>query len=115
MGRYHVCPTPGCPNLTTGGLCEECKRAAHRARDADRPSAARRGYDAAWEARRARYLREHPICEEPGCGEPATEVDHVDGSGPRGDNSDANLRAYCKPHHSRKTVARDGGFGRPRA
>lgn len=40
------------------------------------------------------------------------DVDHIDGSGPRGDNSDANLMALCHSHHSRKTALKDGGFGR---
>jgi len=42
----------------------------------------------------------------------AVDVDHIDGSGPRGDNSDKNLRAMAHGHHSRKTVRQDGGFGR---
>lgn len=80
----------------------------------ERPSAAKRGYGTktGWPRIRARYLRAHPMCEVAGCSRPAVDVDHVDGSGPRGDNSDGNLQALCKPHHSRKTVAVDGGFGR---
>lgn len=78
----------------------------------ERPSSSRRGYGTHWRRVRASYLRRHPICEEDGCEADAVDVDHIDGSGPRGDNSDANLRALCKPHHSSKTVKHDGGFGR---
>lgn len=77
-----------------------------------RPSAAARGYDARWRRIRARYLRAHPICELEDCDRPSVDVDHIDGSGPRGDNSDSNLMALCKPHHSSKTVRQDGGFGK---
>lgn len=77
-----------------------------------RPSAHARGYDLKWRRIRASYLRRHPVCEEPGCGAPAVDVDHIDGRGPLGDNTDANLRALCKPHHSRKTAMQDGGFGK---
>lgn len=96
-----------------GRLSERYRCPTHR-RD-PRPSAAARGYDAVWHAIRDRYLVGHPMCEREGCVRASVDVDHVDGSGPRGDNSDENLMALCKPHHSEKTVLSDGGFGRPRA
>ena len=78
-----------------------------------RPSSRERGYDSEWERIRKAYLDAHPICEDwAGCILPATDVDHLDGRGPKGNNDWANLRALCHPHHSRKTVAQDGGFGR---
>jgi 5-methylcytosine-specific restriction protein A len=77
-----------------------------------RPTATQRGYDAKWRRIRAAFLKAHPYCEEPGCLEVANTVDHVDGSGPRGNNSWANLRAYCPKHHNRKTALVDGGFGK---
>jgi 5-methylcytosine-specific restriction protein A len=95
-----------CGSLSDQGRCEQ-----HRPTD-DRPSAARRGYGAPWRVIRARYLRTHMICEEPGCGLQAIDVDHVDGLGPSGDNSDANLQALCHPHHSEKTARENGSFGR---
>ncbi len=98
-----------CGALSDQGRCEK-----HRPID-DRPSAARRGYGATWRVIRARYLRTHMICEEPGCGLLAIDVDHVDGRGPSRDNTDANLQALCHSHHSRKTALRDGSFGRARA
>jgi 5-methylcytosine-specific restriction protein A len=108
------CLTPGCPELVASGRCPE-HTAAHRrdrdrAYDARRPTAAGRGYDAGWRRVRGAYLKAHPRCETPGCLEPATEVDHLDGVGPRGDNRWTNLRALCHAHHSSRT-ARDQGIG----
>lgn len=107
------CADHGCPKLVTRG--RRCPGHA-RADERRRGSAARRGYGKTWQAIRAAYLAAHPICEcSPGCAEPATDVDHRDGSGPRGDNSWPNLQAMAHGHHSRKTVRENGGFGRPRA
>ena len=101
-----VCAVPGCPNITRDQRCADCRRQYERKRG----SSTARGYDAEWRAIRRRYLEAHPRCEE--CGAPATEVDHIDGQGPRGSNAWENLKALCKPCHSRKTVDRDGGLGR---
>lgn len=104
------CAQPGCDRRLTGRRwCDE-----HRPAD-PRPSAHRRGYGRRWAAKRAAYLRAHPTCELPsGCAAPATDVHHLDGRGPGGDNRWANLQALCHPHHSAATVAGDGGFGRAR-
>lgn len=106
--RVKVCSTPGCPNLSAGGKCAECIKAY----DASRGTASQRGYDAAWRKIRDNYIRRFPVCETHGCTNRATDVDHIDGSGPRGDNSDRNLRSMCKRCHSRKTVRENRGFGR---
>jgi 5-methylcytosine-specific restriction endonuclease McrA len=111
-GFLRICPTPGCPEMTAGGLCPACEAKRQARIDAKRPSAAARGYDQNWRRIRARYLRAHPSCETPGCFATATEIDHLDGRGPLGDNSDGNLMALCSTCHSRKTVHRDWGFGR---
>lgn len=104
------CTWPGgCSNKVVSGRCPEHKRKYER----DRGSASKRGYGREWQRIRDDYLDRHPFCEaEEGCTELATQVDHIDGGGPRGDNSDANLQALCARHHSKKTVAVDGGFGR---
>jgi 5-methylcytosine-specific restriction protein A len=108
-----VCNEPGCTNWTEAPKCPECVAAKRHRSDARRPSAARRGYGATWRVIRARYLYAHPVCEDPsGCVSPSVDVDHIDGRGPSGDNSDGNLQALCHPHHSEKTALRDGGFGR---
>lgn len=44
----------------------------------------------------------------------ATEVDHVTAIEAGGSNDTENLRSLCKPCHSRKTVATDGGLGQPK-
>jgi 5-methylcytosine-specific restriction protein A len=74
-----------------------------------------RVYDTrAWRDRiRPSKLRRNPVCEEAGCGRPATEVDHANGN--PSDNSPENLRAYCKAHHSEKTARENGSFGRQHA
>lgn len=93
-----VCATPGCPHL------DPCPtHRGGRLGGPDRPPAARRGYGSAWRRRRTEYLAGHPLCEWPGCAEPGIDVHHLDGAGPAGDNSDANLEALCHPHHSVKT------------
>lgn len=106
------CATHGCPTLTRSTYCDSCRK-ANRKPDT-RPSASQRGYGAKWRRTRAEYLRTHPICEsEHGCIQPATDVDHIDGQGPKGPKGhDAdNLRALCHSHHSQRT-ARDqpGGW-----
>lgn len=112
-----VCTTPGCPNLTPAGRCDTCRRDARRDSDTRRPNARARGYDARWQRTRAAYLALHPTCEcdNPDCREPATNVDHVDGLGPRGPrgHDPSNLRALSHACHSRRT-ARDqpGGWNR---
>lgn len=102
----NACPTPGCPNITIRGRCTNCKRTADRKRG----TAAQRGYDATWNTRRKRYLQDHPTCELPTCTHPSTDVHHLDGRGPRGNNHDSNLQALCHAHHSSIT-ARQTAFG----
>ena len=111
-----VCPTAGCPQLTTGGQCPKCRAEA----EAKRGTASQRGYNSKWARTRAAYLRDHPMCECEECEllpyaqRPlATDVDHIDGLGPNGPpgHDPTNLRALSKSHHSRRT-ARDqpGGW-----
>lgn len=96
-----------------GGQCPNCLAETRRERDKQRPNAATRGYDSKWREMRDWYLQRHPTCTEPGCIEPATDVDHIDGRGPHGPRGydPSNLRAYCHAHHSAKTALHDGGFG----
>lgn len=106
-----------CGHLVPAGercACQVKRAAAARARhDASRPSATARGYDADWRALRARFLAAHPRCAV--CDAPAAEVDHVETVAERPDLRLAwsNLRAMCRPCHSRRT-AREQGFARPR-
>lgn len=103
-----VCNIPGCGTLAeTGNRCPQHAPVDRRGS---------RGYStAAWQRARAAYLAEHPYCEHTDydgylrihihCDDPATEVDHIDGLGPRSPRGTdpTNLKAYCHRHHSRRT------------
>lgn len=114
MRAATICKQPGCPaSATSRGYCAQH---VGRARpQAPRPSAAAQGYGAKWRALRARYLKLHPRCEWVGCDAAATDVDHIIPKAQGGGDEWDNLQALCHSHHSRKTVTRDGGFGRARA
>lgn len=92
---------------------EQRDRERHRRIDAERPGSEARGYDGAWRSLRKHYLDAFPVCQRPGCGRPATEVDHIETIRARPDLRLTwfNLRALCKPHHSQRT-AREQGFAR---
>jgi 5-methylcytosine-specific restriction enzyme A len=83
----------------------------------NRPSAAKRGYDARWRLYREWFLSqpENVLCKWRGCHQPATVVDHIKPH--KGDYGlfwdPANHQGLCKPHHDMKTAREDGGFGRP--
>ncbi len=69
-----------------------------------RPSSSRRGYGAAWRKFRAWFLSLHPFCSVEGCGQPATEVDHIIPLENGGAHLDpTNSQSLCKPCHSAKT------------
>ena len=81
-----------------------------------RESSARRGYDSAWYRLRNDFVRAHPTCCVPGCGQPTEEVDHKIPVRQRPDlRLDwSNLQPLCKSHHSKKTVRENKAtlFGR---
>jgi 5-methylcytosine-specific restriction enzyme A len=89
----------------------EAKRKA--AIDASRPGSRLRGYDQHWKRLRALFLRANPTCQVIGCGRSANEVDHIETVDDRPDLrlTWSNLRALCKPCHSRRTAI-DQGFAR---
>mgnify|MGYP000223311406 CR=1 FL=1 len=64
---------------------------------------------------RPRELRKRPLCEDcldVGITRPSVELDHITALKDGGALLDPrNVRALCTPCHSRKTIARDGGFG----
>jgi 5-methylcytosine-specific restriction protein A len=113
--RYiSVCAEHGCPELTDERFCERHTKDYFREHESRRPSASSKGYDAQWRKTRQEFLRAYPVCQdERGCVAKATDVDHIDGEGPRGPRGHdwTNLRALCHSHHSKRT-ARDqpGGF-----
>lgn len=96
------CAVPGCPRVALAGKarCEEHESQRQRQSDAQRPSAAARGYDAKWRVIRAQFLKAHPICSEPECGKPSSEPHHIVPLSAGGTNHWDNLRALCKSCHS---------------
>ena len=80
--------------------------------DRKRGTRSQRGYDAAWQACRAAYLAEHPLCEEcerQGRVTLAEEVHHVEGFVGLDDErrlDGNNLEALCKRCHRVKTSGR---------
>ncbi|MDW5314084.1 HNH endonuclease signature motif containing protein [Rhizobium sp. PL01] len=88
-----------------GELCI-CQRTSARKRnarhDARRPSARERGYNHEWRKARTEYLTMHPYCAMPGCGKPASVVDHI--LAHRGDRnlfwSRTNWQPLCAPCHN---------------
>lgn len=114
------CCKPGCPEVVNGRFCDEHqidydKKRNHRI-DSNRPSAAKRGYDARWRRARRYYLRRNPLCvEHKKRGEyvSATVIDHIVPH--KGDSQlfwdESNWQSLCKKCHDQKTAREDGGFG----
>lgn len=109
------CARPGCGALVQSGRwCPAHKPAPRPTAPKPYDAEKRRPYKtAAWLRFRKWYLTQHPVCEVPGCGQPANEVDHIVPLDDGGAHlSTSNSQALCKPCHSRKTARQDGGFGR---
>jgi len=110
------CSTPGCGRLVESGKCDEHAKQLRQRLDAERGSASSRGYGAKWRKAREAYLRAHPLCQCPECGEgrirlrPASVVDHIIPH--KGDMTlfwdRANWQAMAKQCHDRKTAREDG-------
>jgi len=115
-----VCPTSGCPELTTGGRCDDCRAKAEQRRG----SAAKRGYGHKHSTRfRPGVLRKHPLCvctdrqhgHGPQCLAPSAHADHW----PRDRTELVRLgldpddpqygRGLCQPCHSSETAAHQPG------
>lgn len=66
---------------------------------------------ARWRRARAAFLRLHPVCSWPACGQRSTVVDHIVPRSRGGSTWDrTNWQALCKPHHDEKT-RREQGHG----
>lgn len=109
-----VCPTPGCPTITSGGRCASCRTEA----DQRRGTAAQRGYGHEHATRfRAAVLDRDPVCVMPNCARPSTVADHHPksrrelvalGQDP---NDPRHGRGLCASHHSTETTQHQpGGF-----
>jgi 5-methylcytosine-specific restriction enzyme A len=96
-----------CGKIVAHGIRCECQISATRERNARhdrrRPPARERGYDHEWRKTRLEFLAAHPHCAMPGCGAPATTVDHIIRH--RGDRAlfwnRRNWQALCSPCHNR--------------
>lgn len=104
-----ACSSPGCPNLTSKGLCDRCKRKKGTTYEKRRRSAAKRGYDRRWRKARLHFLSKNPLCVlclENDRIEPALIVDHIQPH--RGDMrlfwDVNNWQALCKSCHDKKTI-----------
>lgn len=107
-----VCAEPGCPSLTDTTRCDQHRKAKRKAEDRRRPNARARGYNKRWERTRANMLNAQPYCQ---CGQPATDVHHLDGLGPTGPRGHdyMNLKAMCHSCHSKVTATeQQGGWNR---
>lgn len=132
------CSHPGCPFLVRRGRCPAHRTPNLSLFSLPAPIRPRFDHthkpfynSRAWKQARAAYLLLHPICET--CNRaPSTEVHHKLSLQDIAENRipewvvrlgidpelvdlrlDArNLKAQCKPCHSRETVRQDGGFGR---
>lgn len=96
------CSVPGCPSMAKPGRsrCDKHEAEAFARTDAERPSAAVRGYDETWRRVRAEKLRLDPACEL--CGGRADTVHHrvpIREGGARLDLD--NLVSLCRACHSR--------------
>lgn len=109
------CRYAGCTALVgLGAYCELHKGERDKVTDAKRPSAAKRGYDAAWRRLRLVKLAMNPLCEECQVHDrvvAASEVDHIRPLADGGLDELDNLRSLCKSCHSRKTAAHSRGQG----
>jgi 5-methylcytosine-specific restriction protein A len=88
------------PAVYGRGKCADHLRQYER----ERAPEARFYHTAEWKQTRTRFLLSNPLCEQSGCAEPSSEVDHRVRLRDGGDSSWGNLAAFCKPHHSAKTM-----------
>jgi 5-methylcytosine-specific restriction enzyme A len=93
------------------GACSVCgplRHATDQVHDAQRGTAAQRGYDGRWQRTRLRYLQAHPHCAscwQDGRVQAATDVHHITPKRDGGGDDDSNLQALCHACHSRVTAA----------
>ena len=105
------CRYPGCPKLSAERFCPQHTQVEdQRYRRYQRDPEINRRYGTVWRKIRTRYLDAHTLCEDclkAGHTTPAVEVHHVVPLSHGGSHDVSNLRALCKPCHSRQS-ARDG-------
>ncbi|PYC83490.1 holin [Streptomyces tateyamensis] len=109
---YAVCSTPGCPEYTDSGRCDEHRRQAEQRRGSPR----QRGYGGPdWTQARAAVIARDPICVL--CRtEPSRVADHWPASrrqllqqGVPDPDAPERMRGICRPCHSRETAEHQPG------
>ena len=99
------CSYPNCPKLTHSRFCvEHAKIAERNYRKYERKPEIDKRYGREWRKVRARYVAEHPLCEQcqkDGQLTPTQEVHHILPLSKGGTREFDNLMALCKPCHSR--------------
>jgi len=110
------CAMPGCPEFVQAGErhCKTHRSQTYAHRRERTGTTAQQGYGGRHRNWRKMVLARHPVCCEPGCGQAATEADHIVSLKAGGSWSLDNGQGLCKRHHSIKTVREDGGFGNAR-
>lgn len=112
-----ICTYPGCGKLIDRpGRCANHVRVDSVRNDAQRGTAASRGYGYRWQQARKLYLQMCPLCvrcQAQGVINAALIVDHV--TPHKGDQAlfwdQSNWQPLCKRCHDQKTAQEDGGFG----
>jgi len=105
-----ACRRFGCRGLVRGGVCSVCgplPRPSQSEHDAQRGTAAQRGYDGRWQRLRLAFLAAHPLCAacaQAGRVEPATDVHHIVPRRSGGSDEESNLQALCHACHSHVTA-----------
>lgn len=107
----------GCGHRIASGERCPCERQRKAAYEQRRVPARERGYDSKWEKERAAFLKLNPRCARPGCGAPASLVDHIVPH--KGDQrlfwSRSNWQPLCTSCHSRWKQAQENRASRERS
>ena len=116
-----LCLTPGCGEIASSGrfrcpACLEKQQEDAQKNDRLRGTAAQRGYGYKWQRFRARWIKKHPICEDPYGWHPGEvrEVSDIDHIIPHKGNmklfwDKSNLQGLCSECHKRKTALEQRG------
>jgi 5-methylcytosine-specific restriction enzyme A len=104
-----------CGGIIRDAVCNRCGPQQSSYID-KRPSAAKRGYDRAWQQLRAHFLTMNPWCvdcDEEGIAEESTEAHHVEPieAAPHRRLDPTNLMALCKSCHSKRTAIEENNAG----
>ena len=90
--------------------CDEHLAEHRRKQDAQRGTAAQRGYDAQWRVMRDKFLADHPACGI--CGAHATVAHHLRRRREGGTDDADNLQSLCNVCHARLHAEHRDSFHR---